>query len=645
MNFLTHADYKNRHETLSSSLASSDGITILSSSSSLSSESYTTDSASMSKGTVSIKEEGSFQTMECDNTATETVASSNWSQAGSYLNSIDQECFLLRILKFCSFCFGRPIPGLDSLRRKDCFVDIDPSLARLERESEYTTFDTYRQTLEAIDEHATTPNRVQFEAQAMKHHKPNIFDPLAVCKRYRSNHDGAPSITPCTFTPVAFDSRASFMGRMSTTTNHRRADISVGFFTLSTLEAIHSYDPDESEDMVTPRSNQSEQSETGNKSAYKTPAARPRIDSEIFRSAIGEVTCEKRGANSDDDISPIESLCGFSLLMNAEGRRSELSIQSKSPLGDAIQKRLVYDSYVHQNNASDETHLPKDLAAPTEARNKPNFPEVGIKLIDSIQSLISRPPTKAVKHGSPNEATKPTVSRPHLITREGTTGTSSSRQQLFLQKSVSFIKALRKSGRAGKCLVQGWVAFRQDVSWREVALCTRRSDFRYVVLLDDMPVVHIFSSKPKQKRGAPKPNVIENCISLDLSKDVEVGISLACPELGQEVYMVELESSQFICSLLPIAMKSNLFLDKHKSRLAKGDVLESVFQKSKPKEGLGFQKVEPSAKAKVTFQDNGNTPCPKTSNQTHAAIEQNDAARHLLFVLSAAITFPPPRQT
>ena len=75
---------------------------------------------------------------------------------------------------------------------------------------------------------------------------------------------------------------------------------------------------------------------------------------------------------------------------------------------------------------------------------------------------------------------------------------------------------------------------------------------------------------------------------------------------------------------VPVAMKNEAFLDKHRARLAKKDVLGEVFQK-------------PNSSAKVAFQD-------EKANNTNAIVDQNDAARHLLFVLSAAITFSPPRE-
>jgi hypothetical protein len=285
-------------------------------------------------------------------------------------------------------------------------------------------------------------------------------------------------------------------------------------------------------------------------------------------------------------VSPIESeeeFIRFSLMHDADGSKS-----AKSPFGsNEVHKRLVYEDA--------ETDPQNSLASPFE---------IG-KAIESIQAMFRFPAkvSAEVPQQPPVENKLP-------------------RQSWYFRQSISFIKALRRSGAMGKVLIQGWAAFRQNLSWREVSLCTRRSDFRYIILLDDMPTLHMFSSKPRQKRGEPKVNLLDRCIQINLNEDVEVRISLASKELGHEVFLVDSES--FICSMLPVAMKNQFFLDKHRARLARGDVLGEVFQNTK-------------SSTNATFQD-------EKAKNTSASVEQNDAARHLLFVLSAAITFPPPRK-
>ena len=92
--------------------------------------------------------------------------------------------------------------------------------------------------------------------------------------------------------------------------------------------------------------------------------------------------------------------------------------------------------------------------------------------------------------------------------------------------------------------------FRQQVSWKEVTISTKRCDFWIIDLLDDMPILYIFTSKPKHTKREPKANLLERCFSLDLTKDIHVGVSLASKELGREVYLIESKSNKsfVVCS-------------------------------------------------------------------------------------------------
>ena len=127
-------------------------------------------------------------------------------------------------------------------------------------------------------------------------------------------------------------------------------------------------------------------------------------------------------------------------------------------------------------------------------------------------------------------------------------------QDCFLPKSSTFLKALRRSGRRGKVLIQGWAAFRENStnlpspsSWKEIIRNPQRFDFRYIILLDDMPTLHIFSSRQKQKKKkmvvsamqTTKHDVLRDCIHLNLTstsnEDLAVRINLVSKELGNEV--------------------------------------------------------------------------------------------------------------
>ena len=542
----------------------------------------------------------------------------NWSQVSavdvdlndswmSYLHFNQEDCFCspFRWLKHCSLCFG---PPTRTQRRSDCFVAIDSFLPLLDKNSGVgnSPINSYTPTLNRVDEHAPA-------------YKENIFTPLArkilSCKKLLfQQHNSSNIPLGSLFSPI------SRMGGTltSSTTLHRRADISAGFFTFGTLEAIHSYDQEDSARSSTPSSKCSRSDgKRSNSKNYKTPSARPRLNSEVFRKTIGEVTCEKR-ANSDEDVSPIESDDGFSsLLLNVDVQKSEASKSSKSLFDGEVQKKLIYDK--HHEGLRDSEH--DTLAEEFTAHNKDTNNElVFLEAIESLGALF-KSPIKPLRQDNKKSIQLEPTPRQHTTRKE-----PSPQEQLYLRRSISFVKALRKNGHKGSVLIQGWVAFRQQVSWKEVSICTKRCDFRYIVLLDDMPILYVFSSKSKHRKGEPKTNLLDRCFSLDLTKDIHVGVSSASKELGHEVFLIESESNKFICSLLPVAMKNLMFLDKHRSRLAKGNVLSGVFRKS------DRMAAAPSHE------------CRKISNQSHATIEQNDTARHILFVLSAAITFPLPRE-
>ena len=100
-------------------------------------------------------------------------------------------------------------------------------------------------------------------------------------------------------------------------------------------------------------------------------------------------------------------------------------------------------------------------------------------------------------------------------------------------------------------------------------------------------------------------------------------VELVSKEFGNGICIVDDEAEQCLYSLLPIPMPPSVFLDKHQSRLAKGEVLKNVF--------------EPFKKS-VTFASHDMI--EKSSEDLPATMEQYDVARHLLFVLDCAIKFP-----
>lgn len=605
-----------------------------STSSSSSKQRYTSSSAGYSS-----------DTLDCGQTVAETVISSNWSQVGAVIGDTRNSGMTLLTPWHCFFnpfvLFERCLNG-DSRPRRDCFVSVECSSALLD--SEYWPSWSYNEQFQGKQVEPTSEPNL-FTPQLPFFRSSQVDDDDAIPKA----RDQCPPKKLMRLTPLTVDSRAASMidskndGTMSSlNTLHRRADISVGFFTTETLDVIHSSNSDLAQLAGIPRSSDgntpNDQKAAGIKrSLYKTPlVGRSRIDSESFRNTIGEVTCEKR-SNSDDEVSPIESEAGFSTLLSAEGRQLTFSAQSKPSSANAVNKRLAYDAgssqrhmsiltpNVNKSNGDNEMNLFGHFGAETSHQGD------GASMIKTIQSLVHKAFVASPAHINAADCYEDKEKTPTKI-RSTLKKDELSRQHLYLRKSVSFIKALRKSGRKGKCLIQGWVALQQEASWKEITRSPRRSDFRYIVLLDDMPLLHIFSSKFQQKKSKAKKELLEGCISVDLSCDIGIGAKLASKELGNEICVFNEDTGKLICGMLPVPMPSDLFLDKHRSRLAKREVLARAF--------CNDSSVE------MSFKDANVRPIQRALTQStdrHALIEQNDASRHLLFVLSAAITFPPPR--
>ena len=168
-------------------------------------------------------------------------------------------------------------------------------------------------------------------------------------------------------------------------------------------------------------------------------------------------------------------------------------------------------------------------------------------------------------------------------------------------------------------------AFRDTASWDEIVAKPQRCDFRYVVLLDDMPLLHIFRSRRRSKdTSGQRRGVLTDSTSLKLADDYVIRVKSATKDLGNEVCIVDEETGDLQCSLLPIPMPQHIFLDRHKSRLVKGDALRRAFEASR-KTDSHAQDLERVAKLPLL-------------------LGQYDVTRHLLFVLDAAIKFPMPRQ-
>ena len=133
-----------------------------------------------------------------------------------------------------------------------------------------------------------------------------------------------------------------------------------------------------------------------------------------------------------------------------------------------------------------------------------------------------------------------------------------------------------------------------------------------------------------------KPDVLRDCIHLNLStgneEDLAVRVNFVSKELGNEVCIFEKETGVECYSFLPIPIPSNVFIDKHRSRLAKGEVLEGIFERCMSSSVL---ELESPSNADANVMDSSKS--TMTIDYLRASVQQYDVSRHLLFVLDATI--------
>lgn len=515
------------------------------------------------------------------------------------------------IIGACKACFGvgerqkRRVSSegrlSNSSHSNDCFVRVDCNDTAVTRliESDYSWNDSYYYPYGPIDDTSVSGHILMNDEEERKEeveptpreqpqqptqYPTSMIDKLAQGLSCRMTYP-TPQIRQASnidqkLTPIS----EKYDAFSSLNTLHRRNDhYSVSFFTSETLDAIHTSSPSNVESL-TPRDHESGVTPRRNPSEYKTPPNRSRADSDTFRRTIQVVTCEKRVR---DEVSPIPM--DTPRFNNTTPRRQN----EHQPAGEQTASHKKMNSIV---NLFEEEFM-----------------------FDSSMSNI--------KDQSSSDQTDVDYDDDAVLLWPKT----------YLQKSPSYIKALRKAGRKGKCLIQGWVAYRQSgVSWDDLIRNPQRCDFQYVVLLDDLPLLHIFPSRPKAKKMDPKKNVLDDGMTFDLSDDIGFEIQLASQELGNEICIVNTETGEHYCSILPISMPNDVFQDKHKSRLAKCDALANVFASSHKQEILlPFLPLD-------EYENTSNDPL-QYSKRIYAPQEQYDVSRHLIFVLDAAIQFPLPR--
>jgi hypothetical protein len=540
----------------------------------------------------------------------------------------------------CLECFGmggmiRSGPGVGNDHTKDCFVRVDSSTADYWSGSNFYPYIPVDQTdggdhimtAQVEEEEEEVKEEGQEEEdhlipieQQLQHHRqnqhqyqPTIINKLAQKIMWCRVTYPPPQVRQLRyfnqkkFTPISDHTKSSKYDAFSSlNTLHRRNDhYSVSFFTSETLDAIHT---SPMEDVSTPRQNENGISPGQNLLDYKTPPNRTRVDSDTFRRTIKVVTCEKRDR---DEISPIP-----------------MDTPRFTPRRNEQQQHQCADENTASNRTPHRVNLfgEEDMVAGAKSASITEAK----RSLDDMENLDKVENDQGGDHESAKHNDEEDSADMELRLWPDT----------YLQKSPTFTKALRKAGRKGKCLFQGWVAFRlPSVPWNEIIRSPRRCDFQYIVLLDDMPLLHIFPPRPKTKRMQPKKNVLDNCMTFDLSNNsLAIEVQLASQELGNEVWIVDAETRSRHCSLLPIEMYVNVFLDSHKSRLAKSNVLKTVFESSY-KQNLSSYLVPNVDEHEKTVID------PRQyMKQVYASTEQYDVSRHLMFVLDSAIQFPLPRK-
>ena len=624
----------------------------------------------------------------CCRTEAMTIATSP-SNSSSEEVKVDDEVLLLNnndkplseVIANCLICFW-PMHNMDvgdeqePQPRNDCFVAVNDWHDHHASSNTFNDTPADNSTFYQAEQNTTTDDDVHVIGTLPLHHQSTGNN----CK-FLLDNDNKPArrLTPNT---IQTQSRTSLTEKngatlMSNNTLHRRTDdISVGFFTNQTLDEINvggdgDGDGEDDYQIGTPRCQPQQQN--NHRVVYQTPGNRVRIDSESFRRTIKVVTCEKRRISDESDVSPIASDTGFNLspmidytkhkrVAAVESVESLLSSQSAV---DSPQKRLVFDKgegWIRLSDApppddgggdgksllvyDNGSTMPPESSSPLSP-----ISEFGMSVMKSLQSII--------QGGSGSRLTSSPITTPSSyakknddVSRHTPTSTRTDEQQLwqdcFLPKSSTFLKALRRSGRRGKVLIQGWVAFRENnnnlsaPAWKEIIRNPQRCDFRYIILLDDIPTLHIFSSRRKQKKKKKmvvsamqsKPDVLRDCIHLNLStgneEDLAVRVNFVSKELGNEVCIFEKETGVECYSFLPIPIPSNVFIDKHRSRLAKGEVLEGIFERCMSSSVL---ELESPSNADANVMDSSKS--TMTIDYLRASVQQYDVSRHLLFVLDA----------
>jgi hypothetical protein len=181
-------------------------------------------------------------------------------------------------------------------------------------------------------------------------------------------------------------------------------------------------------------------------------------------------------------------------------------------------------------------------------------------------------------------------------------------------------------------IIEGWVAFWEDAAWKKIIDNPKESNFWYIVLLDNKPLLHLFRSRRLRMRNLnAEHNHLHKCKSLDLTGIIAVRVTLVSEEMGNEVCMFDQETGIHHCSLLAIPIPECAFLDRDQSHLAK-EALMGVFGP--------YKKVVTFVPSLLSNNNDRSAATDATANLP-SPVEQNNALRYLLFTIDLVIQFPP----
>uniref|UniRef100_A0A6V2GMD6 Uncharacterized protein n=2 Tax=Ditylum brightwellii TaxID=49249 RepID=A0A6V2GMD6_9STRA len=244
-------------------------------------------------------------------------------------------------------------------------------------------------------------------------------------------------------------------------------------------------------------------------------------------------------------------------------------------------------------------------------------------------------------------------------------------EEYFLPKCPAFVKELRKSGRTGNCVLEGWVAFSKgekliellrqkkqdsDDAWNSYPELGR-NDFRYATVLDDGPYLHLFSSRKKSKsndsgemgKSNDSTGVNSKVMSIDLSQNISPETRLISKKHGRCIVLVDKISKRVICTLLPVSLDPSFFRDKNRSRLVSDKKFENIRHRiflTPPPAAHGDYRsrmeshvIHHSQRKNKKSNGGGEWGDPNFVEECFAPVAQLESVTYVLFAIDGAMKF------